>query len=77
MYSFIGGTACDILLREMGILLRSTKDLDIVLLIGSVDELFCRVFGSLLRMVSIPIEIKVLERPSSTDSQNRGAPVVQ
>lgn len=32
-YVFIGGTACDILMKEMGTPFRATKDLDIVLII--------------------------------------------
>ena len=39
-YVFIGGTACDILLDEMGSSFRATKDLDIVLLIEAIDESF-------------------------------------
>ncbi len=33
-YVLIGGTACDILLDDLGSSFRATKDLDIVLIIG-------------------------------------------
>ena len=39
-YVFIGGTACDILLDEIGDPFRVTKDLDIVLIIEALDESF-------------------------------------
>jgi len=39
-YVFIGGTACDILMEELGAPFRATKDLDIVLIIEVLDESF-------------------------------------
>lgn len=39
-YVFIGGTACSILLEEIGVSFRATKDLDMVLIIESLDEPF-------------------------------------
>jgi hypothetical protein len=39
-YVIIGGTACDILLNEMGIPFRATKDIDLVLIIEVLDESF-------------------------------------
>lgn len=39
-YVFIGGTACDVLLDDMGASFRATKDLDMVLLIEALDEAF-------------------------------------
>ncbi len=39
-YVFIGGTACDILLDEIGAPFRATKDLDMVLIIEALDESF-------------------------------------
>ncbi len=39
-YVFIGGTACDILLDEIGVSFRATKDLDMVLIIEVLDESF-------------------------------------
>lgn len=39
-YVFIGGTACDILMDELGAPFRATKDLDIVLLIEALDASF-------------------------------------
>lgn len=39
-YVFIGGTACDILLDEIGVPFRATKDLDMVLIIEALNESF-------------------------------------
>ncbi len=39
-YVFIGGTACDILLDEIGTSFRATKDLDMVLIIEALSESF-------------------------------------
>jgi len=39
-YVFIGGTACDILMDELGASFRATKDLDIVLIIEVLDASF-------------------------------------
>jgi hypothetical protein len=43
-YVFIGGTACDILMDELGAPFRATKDLDIVLIIESLDISFGNTF---------------------------------
>lgn len=43
-YVFIGGTACDILLDDLGAPFRATKDLDIVLIIESIDPSFGETF---------------------------------
>lgn len=43
-YVFIGGTACDILLDELGAAFRATKDLDIVLIIEALDSSFGETF---------------------------------
>lgn len=39
-YVFIGGTACDILLRDAGASFRGTKDLDVVLIIEALNVSF-------------------------------------
>lgn len=39
-YVFIGGTACDILMNELGVPFRATKDLDIVLIVEVLDASF-------------------------------------
>lgn len=39
-YVLIGGVACDLLLSEAGLTARQTKDLDIVLRVGSLEEDF-------------------------------------
>ena len=43
-YVFIGGTACDILMSELGDSFRATKDLDIVLIIEALDYSFGETF---------------------------------
>jgi hypothetical protein len=43
-YVFIGGTACDILMSELGAPFRATKDLDIVLIIEALDSTFGKTF---------------------------------
>ena len=43
-YVFIGGTACDILMDELGASFRATKDLDIVLIIEVLDASFGETF---------------------------------
>lgn len=43
-YVFIGGTACDILMDELGVPFRATKDLDIVLIIEALDTSFGEMF---------------------------------
>lgn len=47
-YVFIGGTACDILMNELGASFRSTKDLDIVLIIETLDDSFGNKFWKLI-----------------------------
>lgn len=39
-YVIIGGTACDILMSEGGLLFRATKDIDIVLIVEAIDHEF-------------------------------------
>ncbi len=43
-YVFIGGTACDILMDELGASFRATKDLDMVLIIEALDSSFGKTF---------------------------------
>lgn len=43
-YVFIGGTACDILMEDMGVSFRTTKDLDIVLIVEALDISFGEAF---------------------------------
>ncbi|MDD2441434.1 MAG: hypothetical protein PHN53_05470 [Eubacteriales bacterium] len=43
-YVFIGGTACDILMDELGATFRATKDLDMVLIIEALDSSFGETF---------------------------------
>ncbi|MCB5287960.1 MAG: hypothetical protein LHW64_09170 [Candidatus Cloacimonetes bacterium] len=48
-YVFIGGTACEILLDEMGSSFRATKDLDMVLIIEALDESFGETFWKFIK----------------------------
>ncbi|MCE5196924.1 MAG: hypothetical protein LLG09_07340 [Negativicutes bacterium] len=43
-YVLIGGTACDLLMNELGTSFRATKDLDIVLIIEAIDLSFGEMF---------------------------------
>ena len=47
-YTIIGGTACDLLMSEIGEDFRATKDLDIVLIIESITAEFGRRFWEYL-----------------------------
>jgi predicted nucleotidyltransferase len=70
-YVLIGGTACDILMNELGTPFRATKDLDMVLIVEALDESFEKLFGNLLKMVVISFEKKVQERINSIDLLHR------
>lgn len=39
-YVLIGGAACDIIMDEVGLAFRATKDLDIVILVEALDAAF-------------------------------------
>ena len=49
-YTIIGGAACDILMEEHGLDFRSTKDLDLVLIIEAVDIAFVKKFWEYIKM---------------------------
>lgn len=48
-YVLIGGTACDLIMSDVGLQFRATRDLDIVLCIDGVDTEFARVFWGFIR----------------------------
>ena len=48
-YAIIGGTACDILMMEEGLDFRSTKDIDLVLIIEAVDANFGKKFWEYIK----------------------------
>ncbi|MFH0733593.1 MAG: hypothetical protein V1773_04510 [bacterium] len=48
-YILIGGTACDILHAANGLEFRSTKDLDMVLIIKAIDSAFSKVFWEFIK----------------------------
>lgn len=43
-YVIIGGTACDILLDEAGLIPRTTKDIDIILVVEALSSDFVKQF---------------------------------
>jgi hypothetical protein len=48
-YALIGGTACDLLLGEAGLSFRATKDLDLVIVVDTVQPEFVRLFWDYIR----------------------------
>ena len=48
-YMLIGGTACDLAMREAGLEFRATKDLDIVLCVEVLDTAFVEAFWAFVR----------------------------
>ncbi len=48
-YVLIGGTACDLVMSDVGLQFRATKDLDIVLCIEAVDSEFARTFWQFVK----------------------------
>ena len=58
-YVFIGGTACDILMNELGDSFRATKDLDIVLIIEALDYSFGEKFWKLEIDKEIEVDIRM------------------
>ena len=49
-YVLIGGAACDLLMEEVGLEFRATKDLDIVLCVEALDASFVRAFWEFIRV---------------------------
>ncbi len=48
-YALIGGSACDLLMEQVGLEFRATRDLDIVLIAESLDPGFARAFWQFIR----------------------------
>jgi hypothetical protein len=48
-YILIGGTACDLVMREAGVQFRATKDLDILLCVEALDKAFGEAFWAFVR----------------------------
>jgi hypothetical protein len=57
-YVLIGGTACDLVMDEVGLRFRATKDLDIVLCVEALDADFARLFWSFVRQGGYQIQEK-------------------
>jgi hypothetical protein len=49
-YVLIGGTACALAMQDLGLEFRATKDLDIVLLIETLDSAFTQAFWDFIRL---------------------------
>lgn len=62
-YALIGGTACDLILKEVGLGFRATKDLDIVLCIESVDADFARAFWAFVKAGRYEVQETAEGRP--------------
>ncbi len=48
-YIIIGGTACDIVLSEAGLIPRATKDIDMVLIVEALKSEFVRRFWDFIK----------------------------
>ena len=48
-YAIIGGCACDLILSDVGIKFRNTKDVDMIICISSESEVFINAFQGLLK----------------------------
>jgi len=48
-YVVIGGTACDLVMGDVGLQFRATKDLDIVLCIEALDAEFAQAFWAFVK----------------------------
>jgi len=48
-YALIGGSACDLLMEQVGLTFRATRDLDIVLIAETLDSGFARSFWDFIR----------------------------
>jgi hypothetical protein len=48
-YVLIGGTACDLILNDIGVQFRATKDLDIVLCVEALDAEFANAFWDFVK----------------------------
>ena len=48
-YALIGGSACDLLMEQVGLSFRATKDLDIVLTAEALDSAFAKTFWNFIR----------------------------
>jgi len=57
-YVLIGGTACDLVMGEVGLSFRATKDLDIVLCTEALDADFARAFWAFVRQGEFQVQEK-------------------
>jgi len=61
-YIIIGGTACDLILDEAGFTARSTKDIDIVLIVEALKPDFVKQFWLFIKNGNYELKEKVEER---------------
>jgi predicted nucleotidyltransferase len=70
-FILIGGTACDILMDEVDLEFRATKDIDIVLIVEAIDPEFVKVFWDFIKQGSYEnIQKSTGEKESSWRSPN-------
>ena len=62
-YVLIGGTACEILMNEIGTGFRATKDIDMVLLAESLDESFVTHFWEFVKIPGYEHRHKSIDKP--------------
>lgn len=67
-YVIIGGTACDILMTNEELSFRTTKDIDLVLIVEALNADFGRKFWEYVKQAGSNIAARVLECLSSTGS---------
>lgn len=48
-YIIIGGTACDILMEEAGFIARTTKDIDLILIVEALNAAFVEKFWEFIK----------------------------
>ncbi len=48
-YTIIGGTACDILMSDVGIAFRATKDIDMILIMETESHVFVETFWAFIK----------------------------
>ena len=48
-YVIIGGTACDIIIEEAGLIPRATKDIDIILVVEALSVVFVKQFWKFIQ----------------------------
>ena len=61
-YVIIGGTACDIIIDNIGLTPRATKDIDIILVIEALSPEFVKHFWEFIKTGNYDIVLLVMHR---------------